>query len=99
MSRIYISRPPAEWAIIEEKLKRISRSNLGAFVNNRVSLLCKEFEDEPWKFCDFIEKTQQKTFYISEDCYKIISELCIMNDDINESSVVNRLIIEPLLLR
>ena len=96
MPRIFISRTPGEWKIIEERLKQLSRSKLGSFINTRLSLIMDEYNDAPWVICDKVQKRVERTFYIQDKYYKIVNGIAIISE-VPNSTVVDRLIIEPLI--
>lgn len=94
--RIFLTRTQKEWQLIEKRIGEISRQNMHAYINSRISILQKEYGDCPDCVC-FGGSKQTKKFYITPDQFEILSRIS-QKTGIHESTIVNKLIIEPLLI-
>jgi len=94
--RIFITRTQKEWELIELRLSQINRSNMNAFINSRICGLEKEYADCPQNIY-FGGNKITKRFYIPPQTFEILSKLNEITGT-HESAIVNKLIIEPLLI-
>lgn len=94
--RIFLTRTEKEWELIEKRLNEISRSTIHAYINTRISMLEKEYGGSPGGVY-FGGGKKTRKFYITPSQFEILSKIS-ENTGLHESTIVNKLIIEPLLV-
>lgn len=93
--KLYISRTKKEWETIEQKLSQIGKSDLASFINRKVYQLEKEYKKCPQCVCEIVEDRKQKKISVSYP--KVLQKISVKTGK-PISTVLDRLIIEPLLL-
>lgn len=94
--KVYITKTNKEWDAIDEKLSQLGKSDLRAFINRKISQLEKEYKKCPKCVCDEINKGKKKK-KISIPESKVIQKISVKTGK-PMSAVLDRLIIDPLLL-
>lgn len=96
-NRVYISRTNREWQVIDKRMEEINRKNLSAYVMGRISLIERQYADNKNSVITAIEYRIQKPLFLKESSLKIIGVLSLKTG-IPVATIIDRLIIEPLLL-
>jgi hypothetical protein len=95
--RIFISRTEREWNVIEKKLKEEGRKDFNAYLRGKIYLLQKQYEDCPSCVCTSVSKRIQKPYYLPESCIKVLMRISVKTN-VPLSTIVDRLIVDPLIL-
>ncbi len=94
--RIFLTRTQKEWELVENKLRQMNRSDINAFINSSICALEKEYSDCPEMVC-FGGNKSTKRFYVHPQTFEILSKISQVTG-VHESTIVNKLIIEPLII-
>lgn len=95
--RIYLSRSVKEWAFVEKRLRDMGIKNLSSHLQKEIPLLKKDFDNCPERFCLMSGQRRQIQQYIPSCVYEILNEISEQSN-VEKGMIVNRLIIEPLLI-
>lgn len=95
--RIFISRTENEWTAIEKRLEEMNLSNFNSYLNSRISLLQKKYKESPSDLCTSIGKRVQREYSVNEKYFKILNIISVKTS-IPVSTIVDRTIIEPLII-
>jgi len=98
-SRIFISKTEKEWVKIDARLAEMNRPDFNKYVRGQISLLVSKINDCPDCVCENINGIGDKKIrqHILSP-YSIESlKLIELKTGLKPSTVVNELIIEPLL--
>lgn len=95
--RIYLTRTAKEWQLIEKRLQELGKKNLTLYLRSKIPLLDKEFKNCPDCICSSFDTKVQKQQYISAEQFEILQRISVVSK-IPENVIVNKLIIEPLLM-
>lgn len=95
--KVFISRTQREWDAIENKLKEIGRNNLNSYIRGQISLLERQYADCPSCVCTSVGKRIQKPFTVQPTPFKTLDKVSLKTG-IPVSTIIDRLIIDPLIL-
>jgi len=95
-SRVTISKTPAEWKTIDDKLSQLKRANFNSFLRGKLHALAKDYKRSHKDICESIHKREVRREYVDPDDLKII-ELISLKTGLSVAQIVNQIIIEPLL--
>jgi len=95
--RVYISRTPQEWDLIDERIKSLGKSDLNSYLRSRIKTLEQDFNSCPKCICNGVGKKIQRQQYLSPEQFEILNKI---SDEtgIPEGVIVNTLLISPLLM-
>lgn len=95
---LYISKTQQEWDIITKKIYELGKKDLSVFIRSEVRKLKDQYQSNEKNHQRSTGTKIEKRPYIPEDSYE---KLKVLSDQmqIPVSSVVDRLIIQPLLIR
>lgn len=96
-SKIYISRTKREWNAIEKKLEELGRKDFSSYVRGSLLLLKKQYKDSPSSVCTAVEKRIQRPQRIPEEYFEML-DVISLRTGLPVSTIVDRLIIDPLLM-
>lgn len=96
-NRVSLSRTEKEWEVIDKRLQEMGRSDFTAYLVGRISLLERQYADNPNIVCTAVSRRIQKQPIIPEQYYKLLIKISVKTG-FPISVVVDRLIIDPLLL-
>lgn len=96
--RIYLSRTSLEWDLIERRVKELGAKNINSYIRSKIKELSEEAEACPHKIECLSGISIQKTQYLRIDQFEIISTIA-NKAGVSGGTIVNRLIIEPLLIK
>lgn len=95
--RISITRTHKEWKIVDKKIKELGKKDLSSYIKNQIPRIKEEFEKCPENLCFGGGEKKQRQEYLGIHHYEILSEIS-EKTGIEKGILVNRLIIEPLLI-
>lgn len=94
--RIYLSKTPTEWKLIDDKIKALGRAGLKSYLRGKVSLLVKDYVVSRNKVCEAIERREKREEYIPACDLEILS-LIAKETKIPIATIVAQLILDPLI--
>lgn len=95
--RVCISRTHQEWQLIDKRLKELGRENLTFYLRSGIALLEKEFNENPERICASLGPRIKKQHYVTDEHFEILNRISA-KVLIPEGVIVNKLIIEPLII-
>ncbi len=96
--RVYITKSFREWQVIEKRISELGSKDFPTYLSKKISSLCDDFTSDPQAVCDalFGEKIQRQQ-RVSSNYAETMENIALMTG-IPMSTIVDRLIITPLLI-
>lgn len=94
--KVRVNKTEGEWEIINQKIKSSGKRDFNTFMQSRLSEIATRFNNSPESITNAAGRRIEKCHYVNPDIYKTL-KLISFKMQISESTVVDKLIINPIL--